>query len=255
MLLHGLSSNSRIWDLTAPLLTNRFHVVAVDQRGHGLSDKPSSYTAAEWTGDLAGVLDHLRFGRAAVAGHSWGASVALGYAAENPERATAIALVDGGISEISARMTWEQAEERMRPPEIDGVPLERFLGFAKQWPDMAELWNEQVKEMVLSNFEVRDGKIYRRLTIENHMKILRAMYEQKTTAMLGSVTCPVLVIIANQERDNEESRRWAEFRREGAARAEEALKQGRIVWMDDTIHDVPVQRPRELAKCLLSLAG
>jgi pimeloyl-ACP methyl ester carboxylesterase len=108
--------------------------------------------------------------------------------------------------------------------------------------------------MVLSNFEIRDGKIYRRLTIENHMKILRAMYEQNTTAMLGSVACPTLVIIANQERDNEESRRWAEFRREGARRAEESLKQGRIVWMDDTIHDVPVQRPRELADALLSLA-
>ena len=255
VLLHGLSSNSRIWDLTAPLLADRFHVVAIDQRGHGLSDKPSSYTAAEWTSDVVGVLDHLGFDRTAFAGHSWGASVALQFAAENPERAIAIALVDGGISEISSRMTWEQAEERMRPPEIDGVPLERFVGFAKQWPDMAPLWNEQVKQMVLSNFDVREGKIYRHLTIENHMKILRAMYEQKTSAMLGQVACPALVIIANQERDNEESRRWAEFRREGAGLAEEALKDGRIVWMDDTIHDIPVQRPRELAEALLSLAG
>ena len=236
------------------MLTDRFRVVAVDQRGHGLSDKPSSYAADEWTGDLTSVLDHLGLERTSVAGHSWGASVALQFAAQNQERATAISLVDGGISDISSRMTWEQAEERMRPPDIDGVPLERFLGFAKQWPDMAELWNEQVKEMVLANFEVRDGKIYRRLTIENHMKILRAMYEQKTSAMLGSVACAVLVIIANQERDNEESRRWAQFRREGAKLAEEALKDGRIVWMDDTIHDIPVQRPRELADALLSLA-
>ena len=255
MLLHGLSSNSRIWDLTAPLLTERFRVVAVDQRGHGLSDKPSSYTAAEWTGDLIGVLDHMGFDQAAVAGHSWGASVALQYAAENPERATAIALVDGGISEISARMTWEQTEERMRPPDIDGVTLERFLGFAKQWPDMADLWNDEVKEMVLANFDVRDGKIYRRLTIENHMKILRAMYGQKTSSMLGSVTCPTLVVIANQERNNDEYRRWSEFRREGALVAEEALKDGRFVWMEDTIHDVPIQRPHELADALVSLAS
>jgi pimeloyl-ACP methyl ester carboxylesterase len=236
------------------MLTDRFRVVAVDQRGHGLSDKPSSYAADEWTGDLTSVLDHLGLERTSVAGHSWGASVALQFAAQNQERATAISLVDGGISDISSRMTWEQAEERMRPPDIDGVPLERFLGFAKQWPDMAELWNEQVKEMVLANFEVRDGKIYRRLTIENHMKILRAMYVQKTSAMLGSVACAVLVIIANQERDNEESRRWGEFRREGARLAEQALKHGRILWMEDTIHDVPVQRPRELADALLSLA-
>jgi len=254
VLLHGLSSNARIWDLTAPMLTDRFRVVAVDQRGHGLSDKPFSYTAAEWTGDLIGVLDHLGFDHASVAGHSWGASVALQFAVENTQRATAISLVDGGISEISSRMTWEQAEERMRPPDIDGVPLERFLGFAKQWPDMANLWNDEVKDMVLANFEIHDAKIYRRLTIENHMKILRAMYEQKTSAMLGSVACPTLVVIANQERDNEESRRWSEFRREGARLAEKALKHRRIIWMEDTIHDIPVQRPRELADALLSLA-
>ena len=236
------------------MLTDRFRVVAVDQRGHGLSDKPSSYTAAEWTGDLIGVLDHLGLDRASVAGHSWGASVALQFASENRERATAISLVDGGISDISSRMSWEEAEERMRPPDIDGVPLERFLGFAKQWPDMADLWNDEVKEMVLANFKVRDEKIYRRLTTENHMLILRAMYDQKTSAMLGSVACPTLVIIANQERDNEESRRWSQFRREGARLAEEALKDGRIVWMDNTIHDIPIQRPRELADALLSLA-
>jgi pimeloyl-ACP methyl ester carboxylesterase len=254
VLLHGLSSNSRIWDWTAPLLTDRFRVVAVDQRGHGLSDKPTSYTAAEWTGDLMGVLDHLGFDRASVVGHSWGASVALAFAAETPDRATAISLVDGGITELSSHMTWEQAEERMRPPEIDGVPMGRFLGFAKQWPDIGPLWNDELQEMVLANFEVRDDKIYRQLTIENHMKILRAMYEQKTSAMLDAVECPALVVIAHQERDSEESRRWASFRREAVERAKGSLKQGRILWMDDTIHDVPIQRPRELAEALISLA-
>jgi len=254
VLLHGLSSNSRIWDLTAPLLIEKFRVVAVDQRGHGLSDKPSSYTSAEWTGDLTGVLDGLEFDRALIAGHSWGASVALQFATENAARAVAISLVEGGITEIASRMSWEEAEKQMRPPEIDGVPVERFLGFARQWPDMADLWNDDVQEMVLSNFDVRDGRVYRRLTIENHMKILRAMYEQRTAEMLGSVGCPALVIIANQERDNDMSRRWSEWRRRGAQQAEERLQRGRVLWMEDTIHDVPVQRPRELAQAILSLA-
>jgi len=44
ILLHGLASSCRIWDLTAPILAQRFHVFALDQRGHGLSDKPGSYT-------------------------------------------------------------------------------------------------------------------------------------------------------------------------------------------------------------------
>src|SRR6266545_1920073 len=42
LLLHGLASSSHIWDLVAPRLAPRFRVVAYDQRGHGLSGKPSS---------------------------------------------------------------------------------------------------------------------------------------------------------------------------------------------------------------------
>jgi pimeloyl-ACP methyl ester carboxylesterase len=255
VLLHGLSSNSRIWDLVAPLLTKKFRVVAMDQRGHGLSDKPSSYSAAEVTGDLGALIDYLGFDRTAIVGHSWGASVAVQFAAENSSRTAAIVLVDGGIMEISARMSWEEAEKQMRPPEIDGVPLERFLGFARQWPEMADLWNEQVQEMVMSNFEIKDERVYRRLTIPNHMKILRSMYEMKTSEMLSAIECPALVVIASQEPTNDLAKRWMEWRREGVERAKEKLRKPRVLWMEKTIHDVPVQRPRELADAILDLAG
>src|SRR6266571_453955 len=40
VLLHGLASSARTWDLVAPLLARRLQVVAVDLRGHGESDKP-----------------------------------------------------------------------------------------------------------------------------------------------------------------------------------------------------------------------
>jgi pimeloyl-ACP methyl ester carboxylesterase len=254
VLLHGLSSNSRIWDLTAPLLLERFRVIAMDQRGHGLSDKPESYSSDEVTGDFVGLVDHLGFERPAVVGHSWGASVAVQFAAVHPKRASAIGLVDGGIIEISSQMSWEEAEKQMRPPEIDGVPLDRFLGFMRQWPDMADLWNEQLQEMVLSNLEVREGLVYRRLTIPNHMKILRSMYELKTSEMLSAIECPALVIIASQEPTNDVGRRWLELRKQGAKLAEQKLAKGRVLWMENTIHDVPIQRPRELAEAILSLA-
>ena len=254
ILLHGLSSNSRIWDLTAPLLTTRFRVVALDQRGHGISDQPASYTAADWTGDVTGVMDALEWTHSTIVGHSWGANVALQFAADHPDRITAIALVDGGISGLASRMSWEEAEKVMRPPEINGVPLDKFVAFARQWPDIGPLWSDEVREMLLSNLQVRDGKVYRKLTIENHMKILRAMYEQDIPGIQSAVECPALLIIANQDRDNDLSRRWTKWRREGAKEAEKKLKDGTVLWMDDTIHDVPVQRPRELADAILTLA-
>jgi pimeloyl-ACP methyl ester carboxylesterase len=53
LLIHGLASAARIWDLTAPLLASSGHrVVALDQRGHGESDKPySGYSSEEIVAD------------------------------------------------------------------------------------------------------------------------------------------------------------------------------------------------------------
>src|SRR5262245_62258794 len=74
LLVHGLASNARIWDLAAPLLARDFRVTAIDQRGHGQSDKPThDYTLATIAGDLAGVLDALGWVRPLIVGHSWGA--------------------------------------------------------------------------------------------------------------------------------------------------------------------------------------
>ena len=59
VLLHGLSSNSRTWDMVANQLARSGHrVIAVDQRGHGLSDKADDgYDFATITADLAKLLE------------------------------------------------------------------------------------------------------------------------------------------------------------------------------------------------------
>src|SRR5438552_19057590 len=85
VLLHGLASSCRIWDFTAPPLAEHFHTLALDQRGHGLSDKPGSYTFAEVTGDLSAFTDALALERPVITGHSCGAAVALRFAAAHPQ--------------------------------------------------------------------------------------------------------------------------------------------------------------------------
>ena len=71
----------------------------------------------------------------------------------------------------------------MRPPEIDGVPVETFLGYVKKWPEVADIWSDQLREMILSNLEVRDGKVYRRLPIPDHMKIAREIWHQQPSEL------------------------------------------------------------------------
>ena len=74
LLVHGLASNARTWDGVAQRLNAAgHHVVAIDQRGHGLSDKPSTgYDFAQITSDLRALIESLELRRPILAGQSWG---------------------------------------------------------------------------------------------------------------------------------------------------------------------------------------
>jgi pimeloyl-ACP methyl ester carboxylesterase len=205
-------------------------------------------------GDLGALLAALRFERPVLVGHSWGAGVALQFAAEHPRDARGLVLVDGGMTEISASLTWDEAEKVMRPPAIDGVPVDRFVGFARNWPHVRDIWSPQFEEMLLSNFLVEDGKVYRRLTMENHMKVVRAIYDQKPTELYPRVTAPVLLVPARRKPENDQERAWQAARERGLESAVRLLPDGRLHALEDTPHDVPVFRPEHLAKAIADFA-
>src|ERR1700712_2722657 len=101
LLLHGLASTRRFWNLVVPdLVSAGLSVVALDQRGHGESPVPSHvpFTPEVVAQDAATALDALGISRAVVVGHSWGGNVALTLAAQHPERVLAAVAIDGGFS-------------------------------------------------------------------------------------------------------------------------------------------------------------
>ena len=253
VLLHGLASSSRIWDLVAPALARRFRVVAIDQRGHGLSDSPDSdYTFEEVGSDLAALLRALEFERPALVGHSWGASVALYHAANHQADVRALVLVDGGMTDIAASLSWEAAARLMTPPPIDGVDVDTFVGFARNWPHVRDTWSPQLQEMILSNFLIEDGKVYRRLPVENHMKVVRAIYDLQPASLYPEIRCPVLLVPAISEPANDRERVWQAYQKQGAENALRLLPDARLNPMRDTGHDIPIQRPQELAAVIRS---
>src|SRR5919204_6730228 len=133
VLLHGLASNARIWDGAAQRLAGAgMRVVALDQRGHGESEQPASgYDFATVGRDLAAALDALGLQGPVLVGHSWGANVALQYAAERSEAVAGLVLVDGGFLGVAdwPGMTRALARERLAPPRF-AVPLEDWLARA-----------------------------------------------------------------------------------------------------------------------------
>ncbi|MCH7576565.1 MAG: alpha/beta hydrolase [Chloroflexi bacterium] len=254
VLLHGLASNSLIWKLVAPLLARRFRVLALDQRGHGPSDKPDDgYDFQSITGDLQAFIEALSLERPALVGHSWGANVALQFAAERPDDVSWLALVDGGFLEISAfpGMTWERTLEMMSPPPLAGLKLKTFLQGARNWPGLGSVWNDDVQEIVLANFRIdEDETIHPHLSRENHLKILRSLWEQKPSALWPHLRCPALLIPAASDHQDSRTTSWMDHKRKAIALAEEHAPTVRVVWLEDTIHDVPLQRPRELMEAI-----
>src|SRR5262245_51079713 len=81
VLLHGLASNARIWDLVAPRLTPHFRALALDQRSHGLTDPAEDgYDFPSILNDLRAFIEALDLQKPILVGHSWGASTVLQYA-------------------------------------------------------------------------------------------------------------------------------------------------------------------------------
>jgi pimeloyl-ACP methyl ester carboxylesterase len=257
LLLHGLSSNARIWDLMAPHLCGHLRVIAVDQRGHGLSDKPDNgYTFQDVGGDLAALIEALTLERPLIVGHSWGGNVALQFATDRPDQVRGLVLVDGGFLEITAMdgMTWERTQEVMAPPPLEGMKLEDFQEAARRRPD--GLWNEQTQEVVLANFEVTaDGTIHPHLARANHMKILRSAWEQKPSRLWERLRCPALLVPAAHRDPDPGTAMWMKAKGKSIDIARERSPLVEVFWMRDTIHDVPLQRPRELAELIAEFAA
>jgi non-heme chloroperoxidase len=251
LLVHGLGSSSHIWDLVGPLLAEHStHVLALDQRGHGESDQPDSgYDFASIVADLVGFTDAVGLTKPAVlVGHSWGASVVLHFAVAHPDRVAAVALVDGGTGSPGERWSWEEAEARLRPPDLDGHQwtdlYQRMLGNNPVYAD------PRVEAVGRSLFHVdADGRVHRRFTIANHMQIVRALWEQRPADLLPKVRRPILLLPARQSTDASE---MASAKQTAVSRALELQPHARVRWFDDTIHDVPLQRPEELAAELLA---
>lgn len=252
-LVHGLASNCRIWDFVAPILSRRFRVVALDQRGHGRSFKPDGgYDFASVVADLDAFIDAVGFERPIIAGHSWGGDVALEYAVAHPRKTGGLVFVDGGTIEISRRADWtlEDAKREMAPPVWTGVSETAFRDRVRtRWLSMID--NPQVADIVMANFvTLEDGTIASRLTRANHLRIIEALWEHKPSELYPLVECPVLLMPARQlgAESAPQSRRFR--REESISRAESLLPASETVWMEDSVHDVPLQRPEAVASAI-----
>ena len=97
LLLHGIANSSDTWARVAPLLSERFTVLAPDLLGHGESATPrGDYSLGAHASGARDVATALGHERVTVVGHSLGGGIAMQFAYQFPERTERLVLVSSG---------------------------------------------------------------------------------------------------------------------------------------------------------------
>ncbi len=96
LLIHGGAAHAHWFDAVATAFAGRFHVVALDQRGHGESGwpQPPAYGTEDFAQDLLETMDALGWKRMVLIGHSMGGHNAMAFGAWHPDRLERLVIVD-----------------------------------------------------------------------------------------------------------------------------------------------------------------
>ena len=237
LLLHGLASTRHIWDLVVPGLAG-LPVLALDQRGHGDSDRPDGpYDGGTVVADALTALDAVGLSRVVVAGHSWGAWTALRLAAAAPSRVLAVVCVDGGTLRMrDLATTREQVREQLTPPRT-ALPLDQLREHLRSGP-LGPWWTPAVEQAVLSIFGVGDDGLARaRLPFDAHMAIVDDLIDADLEPSLPDVRCPAWLVSCSPDAG----------RTEALQRTAGLLASPRVLRWDGALHDVPLQWPALVA--------
>jgi pimeloyl-ACP methyl ester carboxylesterase len=249
VLVHGGRDHARSWDWVAHALRRDFHVIAPDLRGHGESSWAlgGHYTLAEFTLDLAQLVDLLDVPQVTLVGHSLGGAVSIQYAAVFPERVAKLVAIEGLgpppqiADRIAGRPAWQRiaewiqqvrdfsARQPKRYPSIDSAA-------ARMQAENAFLSPEQAHHLTVHGVNRNEDGTYS-WKFDNYVRVF---YPQRydageTRELWGRIVCPTLLVHGTES--------WAGD--PGADRRAEAFTDVRVANIDGAAHWVHHDRLEE----------
>jgi pimeloyl-ACP methyl ester carboxylesterase len=259
LLVHGLSNTAWSWAPVARRLRGVRHVVAVDLRGHGLSDAPTDrYDEPTLAGDIIAAAEGSSLlvdpgDRVVLAGHGFGAIVCAWAAAELRERCAGLVLVDGGWESIEAASGMD-VEEFLRgldePPEVMRS-MTAFLADRSGF-DPATWDADQERAARATVVETHAGKVVPSTRPHAAEASVRAMFRYDPLATLARVVAPVMALAAA---DDEEGSRARALAAASAARVAAARSPIRAASFGHDGHNLMRYRPDAVSAAILSVAG
>jgi len=240
--LHFGGSNLMMWQHVLPYFQDHYHLVLIDLRGHGKSDRPETgYHMDEMASDVLGIMQHLELERAHIIGSSIGAEVGLSMAANYPEKVISLVL-DGALSsEFGPYGTWEGSEpefEEHVASQLDKIrnapdpiypSLEALVGDRRELFEKYGWWNEYLEVVVRYDaFQVGAGEYSRGMGKQATENYMRNYFHYRFEDYYRKVKCPLLMLA---EKDSEDEREVAAIKG-----LRDLAEQGQIVEISEWAH-------------------
>lgn len=190
VLLHGVTANAAVWDPVLARLCPDWHAVAVDQRGHGLSDKPDTgYTGSDYAADVVALIEALGDRDVVLVGHSLGARNALVTAAARPDLIRGVVAVE--FTPFIDQDTFDELEARVRNGSRS------FASYQELKTYLGERYGQIPEDAVLRRlrhgYRERDGK-HRALADPRAMLETVNGLREDLVATVGEVRCPTVIV-------------------------------------------------------------
>ncbi len=233
LLLHGLGSSAGDWALQVPIFAERYHVIAVDLRGHGRTPYgPLRYSVEQLAEDVTALLAHLGQPPAHVVGLSLGGAAALSLAALHPGCVRSLVLVNGFARLRPAG--WRGAGQLLKRLWLFGTaPMPAVAEYIAKGlfpkPDQRELYLEAATRLG-------------RNTKRSYLAGMLAVVAFDARRELGRIHGPTLVVAG--DRDTTVPRSAAEELRRGIAGAQ-------LVLVEDSGHATPYDQPQVFNQLVL----
>jgi pimeloyl-ACP methyl ester carboxylesterase len=259
LLIHGLGQTAWTWAPVARRLARVARVVAMDLRGHGLSDAPTEgYEPAQLAEDAIAVVEgsNLDLDGVVIAGHGFGAIVAAWAAgaleAEGSGRARGLVLVDGGWEDIAASSgmapeEWLPGLEE--PPEVMrsmAAYLDDRRGF-----DPATFDPDQDRAARATVVQVPAGHVVPATRPHALAASVRAMFDYRPELVLPEIGLPIVALLS----DDPEGERFAALAAVAARRVGAGHDPIGVARFPGAGHNLMRYEPEAVTAAVLEVAG
>jgi len=232
ILIHGLGSSTRDWELQVPAFAKYFKVITLDLRGHGRSAKPAGpYSMAMFAEDTAHLIKEIGAGPAHILGISLGGMVAFQLAIDHPDLIRSMIIVNS-TPEIVPRTLREKNAIWQR------LFIVRLMGMRKMGQVLGDRFFPRQDQVELKN-------IFIERWAENdqpaYLEAMKAVNGWSVTDKLGEITCPTLVIGADGDY----------FPTSDKENYTKLIPGAELVIIQDSMHAVTADKPGEFNEIVL----